>query len=342
MSLDIDDVIEDLEMEWPNHPQFNYNPTAFSRVKSSGDNYMFCCPYHFEHDPDSGILKEYPYLFNCFACGMSATLPQLVAHALDLPTEVHGEHYILKNYAVIEKSKRPTLDLESILDGGKDRDKLVSHLDIELDQYKLKRHPYLYSRGFTERTLQKYEVGYDESTRSMIIPIRTSTGAIRFFKRRFVDRKGFLNEKNIYKKDVVFGLFYLKRALKTVPKIYLTESETDTMACYQGGLPAGAILGRILFHEQIMELLKAGVKEVVLFFDNDKAGLSCTYEAYQKLTKYPIRVSMIKYPGCAYGIDTWDEEDVALKDANELMQNGLMSKIEAVPIETVDWKNIEE
>lgn len=329
-------------MEWVNHPQYHYNPTAFSRLKTSGDNYMFCCPYHFEHDPDSGILRDYPYLFNCFACGMTATLPQLVAHALDLASEVHGEHYILKNYAIVEKEKRPPLDIESILDGGKNRDKLVSHLDVELDQYKLKRHPYLYSRGFTERTLQKYEVGYDESTRSMVIPVRTSSGTIRFFKRRFVDRKGFLNEKNIYKKNIVFGLYYLMKAMPSVKTIFLNESETDTMACYQGKLPAGALLGRVLFDEQIKELLKAGVKEVNLFLDNDKVGLEATWKAYQKLIKFPIRVNMVKYPGCAYGIDTWDEEDVAIKDANELVKNGLLNKIEIIPIENVDWTKIEK
>jgi DNA primase len=322
-------------MEWVNHPQYNYNPTAFSKLKTSGDNYMFCCPYHFEHDPDSGILKDYPYLFNCFACGMSASLPQLVAHAMDLPTEVHGEHYIIKNYAIVDKEKRPPLDIDLILDGGKNKDKLVSHLDAELDQYKLKRHPYLYSRGFTERTLQKYEVGYDESTRSMVIPIRTSSGTIRFFKRRFVDRKGFLNETNIYKKDVLFGLWNLKNAPTKITTVFITESETDTISCYQGKLPAVALLGRILFDEQIKELLKAGVKEINLFLDNDSHGVQGCLDAYKKLMKTPIRVNKVIYPGNNYGINTLDSNNIEFKDANDILLAGRMNEIQI--IDFIPW-----
>jgi len=340
--LDIDEILEDLEIEWRNNSQFSYNPTAFQKVKSSGDNFMFCCPFHVENNPSCGILKEYPYTFNCFGCGHSGTLPQLVAHVLELPTEVHAEMYILKNYASISVKERPHLDIDLILDGGRHKDKIVSHLESELKQFVGKRHPYFYSRGFTERTLCKYEIGYDEKKQAMVIPVRASNGNLRFFKYRFVDRKGFLNEKNLYKKDIVYGLYYLLQAHGNVSSLFLTESETDTMSCYQSKLPAGAILGRILFNEQIRELLKAGVKEVNLFYDNDIYGLRCAYQSYNSLIKYPIRVNMVKYPGAMFGVNTWNQEEISCKDANDLLQRGLIGQIEVVPFERfhIDWSKI--
>lgn len=347
--LDIDEMLEDLQVEWVNHSEYEYNPSAFSKLKSAGDNYMCCCPFHVESNPSFGILKEYPYTWNCFGCGRSGTLPQLVAHAMELASpenamgEVYGEQYILKNYAIIDAKERPKIDINSILD-GKDADRRVSHLESEIHGFVGKRHPYLYSRGFSERTLAKYEVGYDEVARAMAFPVRTSKGKIRFIKRRFVDRKGFLNETNLDKKDIIYGLYYLLQAREVIPEIFLNESETDTMACYQGRLPAGAILGRILFQEQVIELQKAGVKVANLFYDNDLYGLRAAYQSYRMLSKTPIRVNMILYPGVRFGIDTLDEEEVLFKDANDLLKANLLSQIEIVPFETcgINWSKIVE
>jgi DNA primase len=331
--LDIDEVIQELRLYYEESGQAKCNTTALTKVKASGDNLMCCCPYEEESTPSFGILTSYPYTFQCFSCGKTGNLPQLVAHCCGFKNEVVGEQFLLKNFVVLSAEQRPKLDLEAILD-KKSQDRRCSHLEEEIAQYIGKRHPYMYSRGFKDRVLDKYEIGFDEQTQSMVIPIRTSDGRIRFVKRRFVGRKGFLNEKNLDKKDIVYGLYYIKQANIHITEIALNESETDTMACYQGGIPAGAILGRIVFKEQVQELMKADIKTVNLFLDNDYWGVRANLQAYNMITTHsPIRVNVIKYPCARYGIDTLDEEEIQFKDANDLLKAGLLKQVEKITFE---------
>jgi DNA primase len=111
------------------------------------------------------------------------------------------------------------------------------------------------------------------------------------------------------------------------------------MACYQEGLPAAAIMGRILFKEQVSELLKAGVEKVYLFYDNDKRGQEAIEKSYELLNKTPIKVNIVKYPK-HLGIDTLDEEAIEAKDANKLLQLKQFGNIELLSYEEyLMWKN---
>jgi len=338
--LDIEEILLDLKSYWLDNEEYKYNPNAFENIKVQEDNIMCCCPFHMERRPSFGILKMYPYTSHCFQCDQGWSLPQLVQHVCGFPTIVHAERFLLKNYA--NTSKRPTIDIESLFSKGSD--KKVPHLEQELLKYRDKRHPYLYSRGFSERTLTKYEIGYDEYSRTMVIPVRTSRGQIRFFKRRSVESKQFLNEAGVYKKDILYGLYYLLQAKESVPEIFITESETDTISLYQGKMPSVALMGRIMFKEQVKELLRAGVKKVNLFFDNDLSGLQCAYTTYKMLNQYPIRIGLVEYPSIKFGKDTWDKDEVDHKDANDLLLAGKLNEIEIVPFElsNYEWSKIME
>ena len=329
LNLDIEEVLDDLRLHWREHSSYKFNDSAFSKISKKGSNVMFCCPHHHESNPSCGIQVNYPYTWNCFGCGAHGNLFELVAHALELPTPVHGEHYLTRNYLFVDVKERPVLDLESILDGGVKVKNKVS--EDEILRLRSKRHSYITDRGFIDKTLNTYEIGFDEDIRAITFPVRDTSGTARFIKRRLVDSKRFLNETDVAKKDIIYGLYYILRAGITPTEIYLNESETDTMSSYQGGFLAGAILGRILFKEQIKELLKAGVKTVNLFFDNDKAGVECTLKSYQSLSKTPIHVNVVKYPGLRYGVDTLDTTTIQHKDANDLLKAGIIKNIEVIP-----------
>lgn len=330
--LDIEEVIDDLRGYWLERDISRYNASAFSKVTNKGENIMFLCPFHDDgNNPACGVETSYPYRFNCFGCGTGGSLAQLVAHAVGLPNELLGMQFIMKNYLVVGGSReRRPIDMESILDGGNKKDRVRSLPEEEALRFTKKRHSYIYGRGFSEQTIRKYEVGFDEESQAITFPVRTSKGLVRFIKKRFVSRKGFLNEKGIDKKDIVYGLYYILQAPKPITEIYLNESETDTMSCYEGRLAAGAILGRILFVEQIRELIRAGIKTVNLFFDNDKAGVECTIRAYYLISKHSaIRVNVVLYPTRQYGIT--DIEEQKFKDSNDLLKANLLGSISVIP-----------
>lgn len=347
--LDIELVLKDLRAYWLERSASRYNASAFSKVTNKGENIMFLCPFHDDGDhPACGIERHYPYRFNCFGCGVKGSLEQLVSHAIGFPDKRLGMQFVMKNYLVVASRQRDPIDIESILDDDNEKDRFRSLPEEEVATFTRKRHPYIYDRGFSERTINKYEIGFDEEAQAITVPIRTSTGLVRFIKRRFVARKSFLNEQGIKKKDIIYGLYYLIKAQKPITEIYLNESETDTMSCYEACLPAVAILGRVLFIEQIRELVRAGIKRVNLFFDNDKAGVECTIKAYELISQHSaIRVNVVIYPDRQYGIT--DIEEQHYKDANDLLQRNKLDAIKVVPylayesrIKTAGYLNIED
>lgn len=335
-AINVEEIVEEMRYHWMDRGEADYNSTAFTKVKNQGSNIMFCCPFHSESNPSAGIRTEHPYGFNCFGCGESGNLGYLVAKAVGLPSEIHGLHWLTKNYITASKADRKPLDLESIIDGTQ-LDRRRSLPDDEVTKYAKQSHPYIFGRGFSQETVTRYEVGYDEDTRAVTFPVRTSKGNLRFIKKRYVQKKGFLNEKDIDKKDIIYGLYYILQAKSPITRIKLTESETDTMACYEGRIASGAILGRILFADQVRELIKAGIQVVDLFFDNDEAGVSCTIQAYYLLAKMSaIRVNVVLYPMGHWGIDEpYDEEtgEMLYKDANNLLNANRLSQIKVVTFE---------
>lgn len=333
--LDVEEVLEELRLHWQDHPESATNPNAFTKVDDKGSNIMLCCPFHAERKPSFGIMTEYPYGYQCFGCECTGNLAGLAAHVLQLPGELQGIQYLVREFLNAAPEARPALDIEAIIDGT-DASKRRSLPDSEASKYREQGHPvYMIKRGFTPRTLDKYEIGYDADRRAVTIPVRTSKGLLRFVKRRMIDRKMFLNDKDIFKKDIVYGLCYIKQAQTPIAEIYLNESETDTMSCYQGGYPAGATLGKILHGEQVRELMLAGIKTVNLFFDNDPYGVIAALRSYRTISKMSaIRINVVLYPGLRWGIDTLDKDAIEHKDANDLLCKGLIRQITTVPFTT--------
>ncbi len=332
LQLDLEEILNDLYASWQDNKGNQFNSTAFDKINHQGENIMFCCPYHEETKPSCGVLTEYPYSFNCFGCGAGGGLGQLVAYVMDLPNELYGLHYIQKHYTVRSAQDRARIDIESILSGGDFLSKKRTIPDEEVLKYSRWKHEYITKRGFSDRTVKKYEVGFDKESLSVTFPVRTSKGLVRFINRRSVASKMFLNEKNIFKKDILYGLCYLLQSGKSFPEIYLNESIMDTMSCYESGLPACALMGRILFKEQVKEMMLAGVKSVNLFLDNDKYGVQGTIKAYELITKLSaIRVNVVIYPGTKWGVDTIDSEEISYKDANDLLLSKMMRHIRVEP-----------
>lgn len=331
VSLDMDEVLDDLYVMWQDNREYSLTPTAFHSRKLSGEWIMSCCPFHSETNPSFGVLVNYPYTFSCFGCGAYGDIGKLVAHVLGHKSELAGLQYIRKNYTVASASDRKKFDMGALLEGGTEQNKKRTLPDSEASKYTKKRHDYIVKRGFRDRTLVKYEVGYDEEAQAITFPVRTSKGLLRFINRRSVHTKSFLNEKEIYKKDILYGLYYILQAPLRIEEIYLNESIVDTMSCYESGIPACSVMGRILFKEQVHELLLAGIKQVNLFFDNDMAGVHCTLASYALLAKTPIKVNVVIYPKGHYGIDSTDTEDLPYKDANDLLIGKAMRQIEIIP-----------
>lgn len=306
------EFIRELQGQWFMHPDCPSNSRALQQGRSTSDHLFICCPFHAEFTPSCSVMTDFPYGFHCFGCGEKGSIGKLVAHVCQLRNEVEGYRWILKSY-ISNTESRPPIPIEQILDGGgKRREALPEEI---LTPYKNKIHTYMKNRGFSVRTLLKYEVGYDESTDSIIFPVRATDGTLRFIQKRSVTYKKFHNDRGVYKKDILYGLCYLRGR---TDEVYITESITDTLSCYEAGFPAVALLGSHFYPEQAVELLKVGIRKLHIFTDQDEAGRRAREEIIQ--TTYPFHIYVVKYPDNS-------------KDANELLQKGKLKDITSYSLE---------
>ena len=133
--------------------------------------------------------------------------------------------------------------------------------------------PRPHGRGFSEETVEAFDLGYDPISESAIIPIRNMWGDLLGVTRRslrksanirYRDPKGFQKGKNL------FGSWFVTQAES--PRVVLTEGPLDCVKVWQAGHPSAAVYGSRVTEHQIMLLRRMGVTTCILFFDNDKAG----------------------------------------------------------------------
>lgn len=331
--LDVEELLSDLRLEWENKEDYIHNTSAFQKIKITNDNVMCCCPYHNESRPSFGLSINPPYVFNCFTCGEKGTVEKLVADVIGLDNELQAMQYLMQHYLRQDTLNR-SIGLESILNKNKKDSGLVK--EDEIKSYMSKRHPYIEKRGLSNQTILKYEVGYDSSSKSITFPVRDFDGKPRFIMTRSVIGKYFYIPKGVKKTDILYGLYYLRKAKNKITEIFLNESAIDTMSCYENKLPASAVIGKFLFGEQIELLQRMGIKTVNLFFDNDRWGVDCALKAFYLFKNTPMRLNVVTYPGGQWGIDTI--EDTAYKDANDLLRAGQLGNIEIVTYQSFYMK----
>lgn len=306
--VNIEEVLEDLEDEWVKNSNYRYNPTAFTKKKVNSFNINMCCPYHNETKPSFGISTEYPYLFNCFSCGASGELITLIADVYEIDY-LKAYRKVIRDYSTITFN----VSEEEQEEGGVTEE--------EIFNYRKKKHSYIETRGISDYTLQKYEVGYDEENYSITFPVRDLYGKPLFIIKRNVSNKFYHIPKGAPKKDSLYGLNYL---YGKVNEVFIVEGTIDVLSCYEARLPAVGLMGRTLSRNQLKLLQLAGISKVILFLDNDRWGVKGNLDAYRLISKTPIRVEVVEYPE-QWGIDAVD--GIKYKDPNDLLRGDRLKDI---------------
>lgn len=168
---------------------------------------------------------------------------------------------------------------------------------------------YLLGRGFTEETLNTWEIGYDSHSKRITIPIRDERNNLIGFKgRTYIDakpkylvlgdrpgRQPYYGFSTYSVGRVVFGLPHAILAndpyLEDSPRRFVVcEGELNAIAMWQAGHAGIAIQGSNLTRYQ-SEVIKREADELVLFFDDDEAGRRALGHALKEFEDHmPVKV----------------------------------------------------
>lgn len=242
---------------------------TFDVVSVHGSEFLCKCPYHNDSGRPNLYANADKGVFLCHACGAKGRLGDD-----DLPPDWKG---------LLDRLSPDTAALPAP----------TTYANAWLDQFDYPT-PYWGSRGFSEATIRRFQLGYDPLRDHGIIPVRNEryklVGAIR---RDFTWTKGCGRPKYMYPKGfplsrVLFGSWLLGKGHR---KVAIVEGSLDTIACWNARVPALGLLGANLTDKQHQLLHHLGVEHVVLMLDNDRGGEDGREHFLEKVTGMGVSVA---------------------------------------------------
>ena len=262
------------------------------KLGTTPNGYKGCChinPEHYDTSPSMHIHVEKGYV-KCFSCQAFKDLFSfLVEEGVPFSEAVD---FLFANFR--ERDQRETKGMQEYL--------LPSDLPKSL-----------IDRGFTEETLNFFEVGYDKVKGRIVIPMRFNKTLYgikyRRFPKEFWYSDGFLTDNFIYNYSPTKDRYYV-------------EGETDTFRVFQNGTKnVSATLGAGVSDNQIM--LMAKHENIFLAFDHDKAGIKGNFRIHRAL-RSECEIKVIAYNTGDPGECTKEDWQKAVQNPKEFIEYELM------------------
>lgn len=305
---DIYDMVVDLRTDL--HAN-EINLLADVKNKDSTKDVMITCPNPAhkggqERKPSCGVSKTdvvrngklYPAgTVHCFQCGYTADFFEFVSHCWGTTDRNYGRRYVIRKYNTMEIAQRPDIKLN--FQRSKPGQLPYSYMDEQsLDSYRYTSE-YLFTRQFDLNTILFYEYGYNPQFNTITMPVRDHKGGLVFIKQRLINpppgMDKYLNMTGVPKQYLLYGFYQVLQLIQSINNgtcsnkkleenykkygITLTEGEFNASYLMQCGYPAVSLLGRILFEDKSGKtvqqkelLLRYGIRQLVLWMDNDDPG----------------------------------------------------------------------
>lgn len=165
--------------------------------------------------------------------------------------------------------------------------------------------------GFKEEYIIKSGLGikndkgklFDRFSGRVMFPIHNVTGRVIAFGGRTLktDKKvaKYINspETEIYhKSNVLYGLYYAKKAITKEDNCYLVEGYTDVISLHQAGIEnVVASSGTSLTTEQIKQI-KRYTNHITILYDGDAAGIKASFRGIDMILEEGLSVKVLLFP----------------------------------------------
>jgi len=145
---------------------------------------------------------------------------------------------------------------------------------------------------------------YDLYRNRLMFPIRNGYGKLVGFGGRILGEKTenepkYINspDSKLYnKKNILYGLFYAKKAIRELNFVRLTEGYTDVISLYQNGFHNTVCSCGTAFTPEQAALIRKHTTNVLLVYDSDSAGQKANVKAIEILVQYGIDVKICVLP----------------------------------------------
>ncbi|MBD2756247.1 DNA primase [Spirosoma validum] len=322
----------------------------FVSLKKRGSNYIACCPFHNEKTPSFNV-NPVRQIYKCFGCGKAGDAVRFV---MDIENIGYGEalRYLAKKYGVeIEEQEQTPEDLlrqnerESLLIVLNFAKTFFQETLLTTDEGKSIGLSYFRERGFTNPTIEAFELGYTLDQWDALL----QEGLRRGYNRDLLEKAGLILIKeaeaggkqkvfdrfrgrvmfpihNVSGRVIAFGARILKLD-KNQPK-YLNSPETSVY--HKSQVLYGIFQAKQAIRQEdvcyltegytdVISLHQAGIKNVVA-----SSGTSLTTEQIRLIARFTPNVTIL-YDGDAAGIKA------ALRGLDMVLEEGLNLRLLLLP-----------
>jgi DNA primase len=286
--------------------------SSFIELKKSGANFKACCPFHGEDTP-SFTVSPAKQIYHCFGCSNGGDAIKFVMEYEKLTyPEAIEKIATLTNFNLEYDNNDSQVLNTSILDAVNNyyQNNLLSNSNAL---------QYLYSRGITKESIDKFQIGYASSSNDTITYLKNNFFDLNMAKElgiidsgsnglyaRFIERITFpiflqsgklvgfggrtisghnakyVNSpatKLFNKSALLFGYNLAKESIFQSKEIIITEGYLDVVMLHQAGFTNSVATLGTALTSQHVPLLKKSDAKVILGYDGDKAGMEAAYKA---------------------------------------------------------------
>lgn len=309
--------------------------SSYVRLKRTGQNLVGLCPFHGEKTPSFTVFPS-TASFYCFGCGAAGDVITFIKRMENL--DYLDAVRFLADRAGLKMPDNQVNDATSrlrmrILEANREAARFYHHYLYSPEGRK--GLEYYYSRGYTDKTIRHFGLGYasegwdtllrflrqkgfkDEeltaaflakrSSRDsmfdifhhrVIVPIIDIRGNVIGFGGRILDdsKPKYINTSDTLVFKKTNNLFGLNFAKSTGKKLILCEGYMDVIALHQAGFTnAVAALGTS-FTADHARLLSRYADEVTLIFDSDAAGQKGAQRAIGMIRETGVDIRVAAVP----------------------------------------------
>lgn len=318
-------------------------------IKKKGANYWACCPFHGEKTPSFSISPS-KGIYKCFGCGKAGDSVRFI---MDIEGLGYGEalRHLAKKYGIEIQEEEMTDDQ---MNRQNERESLFIILEYAKEFFKNQLHeteegksialPYFKERGFSDATIQTFDLGYSPESWDLFVKTAIKQG----YSQEIIEKAGLVTQRNeegkvydrfrnrvifpihnVSGKVIAFGARILKSdASKSSQAKYLNSPETEVY--HKSSILYGIAQAKneirnldvcylVEGYTDVISLHQAGIKNVVA-----SSGTSLTTDQIKLIARFTKHVTVL-YDGDNAGIKA------ALRGMDLILEEGLQVNLVVFP-----------